>query len=92
MQIYITDKTGKKFWNTSLSAEWSKGEQRNLQRHLDAIKSGDPAYSKCNIDAATARIGQLTDKWDRPATSPMLRSDDGVQNLSDEELLAELMA
>jgi hypothetical protein len=54
MQLYITDKTGKKFWNTSVSVEWSQGERNNLNRHLQAIKSGNRNYAF--VDAATATI------------------------------------
>jgi len=90
MNIYITDKSVKKFWNTSVSAEWSHGERNNLNRHLQGIKSGNPFYAKCNIDQDTAQVVCKIDKWDRPATNPSLVWDDKIQNASDEELLKEL--
>jgi hypothetical protein len=60
MQLYITDKTGKKFWNTSVSVEWSQGERNNLNRHLQAIKNGNRNYAF--VDAATAAIVEETDE------------------------------
>lgn len=79
MNIYITDKTGKKFWNTSVSAAWSSGERRNLTKHLDAIKSNHPSYAKCNIDAETARIVEESDRFDLPP-------------ITDDQLLSELLS
>jgi len=52
--IYITDCTGKKFFNTNASPMSTMSEIRNLKRHLDAIKSGDKAYSKVSVDKDTA--------------------------------------
>jgi hypothetical protein len=50
MKLYITDKTGKKFFNTSVSVAWSHGERNNLNHHLQAIKAGNKAYANCKID------------------------------------------
>ena len=56
VHLYLTDKTGKRFWNTSCGAGYSSGEEHNLKAHLARIKAGHPAYAKCGIDAATARF------------------------------------
>ena len=56
VHIYLTDKTGKRFWNTSCGAGYSPGERHNLQRHLAMIKAGHPAYAKVAIDRETARL------------------------------------
>lgn len=81
MNIYITDKTGKKFWNTSVSAAWSIGERRNLTRHLNQIKAGNPAYAKCAIDRDSACIVEELDRFD---------TTNYEENISDDELLEAL--
>lgn len=80
MQIYITDKTGQKRWNTEVTAEWAQGERANFRKRLDAIKSGHPAYS--HIDRDSARIVEELSAYDL--------TDDRLDNMSDDELLAEL--
>ena len=52
--IYITDCTGKKFFNTQASPMATMSEIRNLKRHLEAIKSGAKLYAKVGIDKDTA--------------------------------------
>ena len=52
--IYITDCTGKKFFNTNASPMATMSEIRNLKRHLDAIKSGAKLYAKVGVDKDTA--------------------------------------
>lgn len=52
--IYITDKTGKKFFNTNASPLSTMSEIRNIKRHLDAIKAGNKFYANVKIDAQTA--------------------------------------
>jgi hypothetical protein len=56
VHLYLTDKTGKRFWNTSCGAGYSSGERHNLKAHLARIKAGHPAYAKCEIDRETARL------------------------------------
>jgi hypothetical protein len=77
MKIYITDKTGKKFWNTSVAAGYAQGERNNLKRHLAAIKSGHRAYTKCGVDAASAAL---------------VEECDDALDISDDDLLAALDA
>lgn len=77
--IYITDKTGKKFFNTSASPMSTMSEIRNLTRHLEAIKLGDEAYARIGIDQATAKL--MLD--DEPYQS--------MEEILDDDLLAELL-
>lgn len=76
--IYITDKSGKKFFNTQTSPMSTMSEIRNLKRHLEAIKSGNPSYSKVAVDQATAVL--MLDG------SPY----QSMEEILDDDLLAEL--
>ena len=76
--VYITDKSGKKFFNTSASPLATASEIKNISRHLEAIKAGHPSYAECGIDRETATL--MLDG------SPYISPDD----LSDDDLLAEL--
>jgi hypothetical protein len=87
MQIFITDKTGRRFWNTNVSAAWAQGERKNLSRHLDMIKARHPSYAKCRVDADTARMVEELDARDAAAADI---SD--LADMSDDDLLAELLA
>lgn len=85
MQIYITDKSGKRFWNTDVDALYAQGERKNLNRHLAAIKARHPAYAKIAIDRATAEIIEDSRRTDRPTLPPI-----GEVEMTDDELLAAL--
>lgn len=52
--IYITDKTGKKFFNTTASPMSTMSEIKNITRHLEGIKSGNKLYAKIGADPHTA--------------------------------------
>lgn len=54
--LFLTDKTGKRFWQTHCGAGYSSGERHNLQAHLARIKSGHKAYANVGIDRETARL------------------------------------
>jgi hypothetical protein len=56
VRLYLTDKTGKRFWNTSCGLGYSSSEEANLKRHLAMIKASHPAYAKCEIDRESARF------------------------------------
>jgi hypothetical protein len=56
VSLYLTDKTGKRFWNTSCGEGYSSGEEHNLRGHLARIKSGHKAYANCGIDRETAQF------------------------------------
>lgn len=75
MQIYLADASGKKHWNTEVTAAFSSGERANFERHLANAKAGRYPF----IDPATARIVEELSAYDLP--------DD---DMSDEELLAAL--
>lgn len=77
--IYITDKTGKKFFNTTASPMSTMSEIRNIARHLDGIKSGNKLYDKIGVDSSTAVL-MLDD-------SPYQTMDD----ILDDDLLTELL-
>lgn len=77
--VYITDKTGKKFFNTSASPMSTMSEIRNLTRHLEAIKLGDESYARIGIDQATARLMLDGEPWQ------------SMDQILDDELLEELL-
>jgi len=52
--VYITDKSGKKFFNTLASPMARNSEKKNLQRHLDAAAKHPAQYAW--LDLATAHI------------------------------------
>jgi hypothetical protein len=58
--VYITDRTGKKFFDNTCSPMALNGVLRNLDRHMDGMKKYPGFYP--NIHIATARIvySQLT--------------------------------
>lgn len=82
IDIYITDHTGKRHFNTNVTDEYSSGERRNLARHLEMIKMRHPAYAKVPVDPDTARI-----ECDPP--EPARRT---IEDMLDDELLRELGA
>jgi hypothetical protein len=52
--LYITDKTGRKFWRTHVTNAYSLGERHNMANRLQAIKTGNPSFRF--VDADSARI------------------------------------
>lgn len=52
--VYITDNTGKKFFNTQASPMSTMSEIKNLTRHIDAIKANAKGYEF--IDKESARL------------------------------------
>lgn len=76
--VYITDKTGKKFFNTQASPMSTASEIKIISRHLEAIKAGTKAYDKVGIDKASAQL--MLDG------SPYISVDD----ICDDELFNEL--
>ena len=77
--VYITDKTGKKFFNTNASPMSTMSEIRNLTRHLEAVKAGSAAYAKVGIDQATAKLMLDGEPWQ------------SMEDILDDELLEELL-
>lgn len=76
--IYITDVTGKKFFNTQASPMSTASEIKNISRHLDAIKAGSKAYVNVGVDKVSAVL-MLDD-------SPYMT----VEDICDDELFNEL--
>lgn len=52
--VYITDCTGKKFFNTQASPMSTMSEICNLARHMEAIKAGIKGYEF--IDKQSAKL------------------------------------
>lgn len=75
--LYITDKTGKKFFNTTASPMSTMSEIRNLKRHIEQAKARPNLYANL-FDVATAVI--MLD--DVPYSEP--------EDMSDDDLLKEL--
>jgi hypothetical protein len=80
MLIYITDKTGKQFWRTTVSAAYSLGEKNNMDRRFAAIQARHPAYNF--VDADSARIVE------EYAMGEMTNQE--LNDMTDDELLAML--
>ena len=78
--IYITDASGAKFFNTNASPLATASEIKNITRHLEAIKGGSKAYAKVGCDAASAVL--MLDGFPYGTTS--------IDAICDEDLLAEL--
>lgn len=74
--VYITDKTGKKFFNVNASPMSTMSEIKNLTHHINAIKSGSDQYQF--IDKESVQL--MLDGIPYGAES----------NLSDDEILNEL--
>lgn len=53
-EIYITDKSGKRFWNTHASSWGRQSEINNLKNHLKQAKEHPEMYRFLDIE--TARI------------------------------------
>jgi hypothetical protein len=56
--LYITDKTGNRFWKTTVTTDYAQGERNNLQQRLTQIKNGNPAFAF--IDSESAQIVEET--------------------------------
>jgi hypothetical protein len=54
--LYLTDKTGERFWETHCGVGYSSGEEHNLRGHLARIKAGHKAYANVPIDRESARF------------------------------------
>ena len=80
MHIYITDRTGRKFWNTRVAAGFAAGERNNLARHLAMIQARRPAYDKCGVHPTSAHIVEEMEDHEK------------IEQMSDDVLLQELFA
>lgn len=72
--IYITDKNGKKLWNTSVSTRYAFSERKNLEQHLKNAEKHPQLYKF--LDLPTAKIVQI--------------DGESLPEMTDEELLKEL--
>ena len=55
--LYITDKTGMRFFRTTCATEYKDSERRNLERHLNNAKIHPEAYNF--VDIKTAKIVEV---------------------------------
>lgn len=62
MEMYITDKSGKRFWRTNVDSQYASGERANLKRHLSYIKDGRKGYE--SFDSASAKIVEIGEECD----------------------------
>jgi hypothetical protein len=76
--IYITDKSGRKMWNTTASPMSTISEIRNLKQHLTAAAKHPEQYP--SLDLATAVIMLDGEPYGEPLT------------MTDDEFLKELGA
>jgi hypothetical protein len=60
MQIYITDKSGNRMWNTNVAAGNAQGERNNQVMRLARIKAGLSGFGF--VDAQSARIVEECDE------------------------------
>jgi len=74
--IYITDKSGRKMWNTTASPMSTQSEIKNLKRHLE-MAAKHPAHYP-SLDLATAVLMLDGETYGEALT------------ISDDELLSEL--
>lgn len=78
--IYITDFTGAKFFNTNASPMATASEIKNITRHLDAIKAGAASHQNVRVDRDSAVL--MLDGIPYGTTS--------IDDILDEYLLSEL--
>ena len=76
-QVYITDKTGNKFFNTICSEQYHMSEVRNLTKKLDQAKARPDLYKFLDLESATVM------KDGSPLSSHFA-------DMTDSQLLAEL--
>ena len=60
IQVYITDKTGKKYFKTLCGTAYAQSEVRNMQRHLDQANAHPAAYKFLDVASATIVNEQYT--------------------------------
>ncbi len=76
-QVYITDKTGKKFFNTLCSEQYHMSEVRNLTKKIEQAKAQPDHYKFLDLETAVV----MKDG------SPLFSHFD---DMTDSQLLAEL--
>ena len=80
VNIYITDKTGGKFFKTNCSVAYMDSVVRDLQRHLDQAANQPLHYSFLDLSSA-----KIVDDLE-------ILEDFGDYKLTDEDLLSELLS
>ena len=59
-KVFITDKSGKQFWNTTCGTEYHQSEVRNLSRHLDSANRNPSAYKFLDLPTAEIKTEHYT--------------------------------
>jgi hypothetical protein len=80
--VYITDISGKKFFDTIASPLSTMSEIKNLTKHMDNAKKYPLSYKFLNTDTMQLMLNG----------EPYIKTSTGVFLQSDDELLKELMA
>lgn len=80
--VYITDKTGEKFWNSNCSPYALMSEIKNLSRYLNNIDEGKTGYHFVDADSAVLIV-------DGVVYASLVSSEENT--MSDDDLLAELL-
>ena len=60
IEVYITDKTGKRFFKTLCASEYTAPEVRNLTRKLDQARQHPKAYSFMDLESAKIELQTVT--------------------------------
>ena len=68
--VYITDKSGRKMWDTTASPMSTASEIRNLKRHLEAAIKNPEAYRFLDLDTAVIMLDG------EPYGGPQVMTDD----------------
>lgn len=80
--IYITDKTGAKFFNTTASPMSTMSEIRNLKRHVEQAKAYPHMYYDAGIDVPSMVLMLDGTPWEAQYEGPL--------DMDADALLAEL--
>lgn len=77
--VWITDKSGKRYWNTHCSVGHADPEIRNMQKRLEQAKKHPQAFAFLDLETAVIMLNG-------EPHSPNVDTED----MSDDELLAQL--
>jgi hypothetical protein len=79
--LYITDKTGKKYWSTTCEPYALTSEINNLTRHLDNIAKGSDAYSFVDASSAVLVVDGQVYSYAQDTTENTMSDDDLLNEL-----------
>lgn len=93
MYIFLKDAKGRIGYRTSVSMQWASGEQANLRRTFDGIRTKDPRYEHVALDPETVEYVEERDSFgDGPETPFVLTAKEAsrIDTMTPDEILAEL--